>query len=74
MHKKKFTPDELMKLTIAESLKSIPEHTNKADPFVGAIITTNVGEILASAHRGELRVGEHCEFTLIERKLKDINL
>jgi ATP-dependent DNA helicase RecG len=71
---KKYTPDELMKRTIKESLKSIPEHTDKADPLVGAIITTKEGEILASAHRGELRIGEHCEYTLIERKLKDKNL
>lgn len=74
MTKKKYTPDELMKLTIKESLKSIPEHTDKADPLVGAIIATKEGEILASAHRGELRIGEHCEYTLIERKLKDKNL
>ena len=63
-----------MKLAIEESLKSIPEHSDKADPLVGAIVTTKDGEILASAHRGELRVGEHCEFTLIERKLRQLNL
>ena len=74
MAKKKYTAEELMKLTIEESFKSIPVHTDKADPLVGAIITTKDGEILATAHRGELRVGEHCEYTLIERKLKDINL
>jgi ATP-dependent DNA helicase RecG len=74
MAKKKYTPDALMRLAIEESLKSISEHPDKADPFVGAIVTTKEGEILASAHRGELRVGEHCEYTLIERKLKDKNL
>ncbi len=74
MAKKKYTPEDLMQLSIEESLKSIPEHTDKADPLVGAIITNKDGEILARAHRGELRVGEHCEYTLIERKLKDINL
>lgn len=74
MPKKKYTPEELMKLSIEESLKSVPEHKDKADPFVGAIITSKGGEILATAHRGELRIGEHCEFTLIERKLKDRNL
>jgi len=72
--KKKCTPDELMELAIEESFNSIPEHTDKADPLVGAILTTKDGEILATAHRGELRIGEHCEFTLIERKLKDHNL
>jgi len=74
MAKKKYTPEELMELVIEESFKSIPEHTNKTDPLVGALITTREGEILDMAHRGELRIGEHCEFTLIERKLKDKNL
>lgn len=74
MAKRKFTPDELMELTVEESFKSISEHTDKADPLVGAIITTKDGKILATAHRGELRIGEHCEYTLIERKLKDKNL
>jgi ATP-dependent DNA helicase RecG len=74
MVKKKYSPEELMKLAIEESFKSIPEHTDKADPLVGAIVTTKDGEILATAHRGELRIGEHCEYTLIERKLKDHNL
>lgn len=72
--KKKCTPDELMKLAIEISFDSIPEHTDKADPLVGAVVTTKDGEILASAHRGELRIGEHCEFTLIERKLRHLNL
>ena len=74
MPKKKYTPIELMNLAILESYKSIPEHIDKLDPLVGAIITDTEGEILATAHRGELRIGEHCEYTLIERKLKDQNL
>lgn len=71
---KKYSPEELMRLAIEESRLSIPEHADKTDPLVGAIITTADGEILAKAHRGELRVGEHCEFTLIERKLVNHNL
>ncbi|MEI6090606.1 MAG: ATP-binding protein [bacterium] len=71
---KNLTTEQLMQLTINESKKSIPEHIDKADPKVGAIITTKDGEILAKAYRGELRIGEHCEYTLIERKLKDKNL
>lgn len=72
--KKKYTPAELMQMAIEEGRRSIPEHTDKTDPLVGAIITTADGELLAQAHRGELRVGEHCEFTLIERKLASDNL
>lgn len=67
--KKKYSSEELMQMAIKESHLSIPEHTNKTDPLVGATIATAGGEILAKAHRGELRVGEHCEYTLIERKL-----
>jgi ATP-dependent DNA helicase RecG len=63
-----------MKMAIEESHKSIPEHTDKTDPLVGAIITTKDGELLAKAHRGELREGAHCEYTLIERKLFNENL
>lgn len=74
MAKKKFTPLELMQMAIDESHLSIPEHTDKTDPLVGAIIATADGVLLAKAHRGELRVGEHCEYTLIERKLVNENL
>ena len=72
--KKKYTSEELMDMAYEESLLSANEHDHKPDPFVGAILTTSDGKILATAHRGELRIGEHCEYTLIERKLKTQNL
>lgn len=72
--KTKYSPLELMEMAYQESLDSIHEHDDKPDPLVGAILTTSDGRILATAHRGELRIGEHCEFTLIERKLKSKNL
>ena len=59
-----------MDFAYQESLYSINEHKHKPDPLVGAILTSADGKILATSHRGELRIGEHCEFTLIERKLK----
>ena len=71
---KKYTPIELMERAYLLSLDSISEHEDKPDPLVGAILATKEGEILAEASRGELRIGEHCEFTLIERKLKSENL
>ncbi len=74
MANKRYSPEELMRMAIEESRHSIPEHTEKTDPLVGAIITSADGEILAKAHRSELRVGEHCEYTLIERKLVNHNL
>ncbi len=72
--KKKYTPTKLMEMAYQESLLSIHEHKDKPDPLVGAILTTADGRILATSHRGELRIGEHCEYTLIERKLKSENL
>jgi ATP-dependent DNA helicase RecG len=74
MAKKKYTPVALMQMAIDESHLSIPEHSDKTDLLVGAIIATADGEVLAKAHRGELREGEHCAFTLIERKLVNVNL
>jgi ATP-dependent DNA helicase RecG len=71
---KKYSSIELMEMAYQESLYSIHEHDHKPDPLVGAIIATEDGKILATAHRGELRIGEHCEYTLIERKLKTENL
>ncbi|MDR0830970.1 MAG: hypothetical protein LBN95_12815 [Prevotellaceae bacterium] len=71
---KKYSKLELMEMAFQESLLSVSEHTDKPDPKVGAILTTADGKILATAHRGELRVGEHCEYTLIERKLQSENL
>ena len=72
--KKKYSQEELMEIAYQESFFSIHEHNHKPDPLVGAILTTSDGKILATSHRGELRIGEHCEFTLIERKLKSENL
>ena len=72
--KKKYAPRELMELAVEEGEHSIPEHDEKEDPFVGAIVSTKDGDILGKAHRGELRVGEHCEFTLLERKLREHDL
>ncbi len=71
---KKYTSRELMERAYALSIESIGEHKNKPDPLVGAILATQDGQILAEAYRGELRIGEHCEYTLIERKLKSDKL
>ena len=58
---------ELMNLAIDEMLKSKSEHTDKADPKVGAVLVTPDGEVIGVAHRGELRKGDHAEYTLFER-------
>ena len=46
---------------------------NPTHPLVGAVAVKN-GKILASAFRGEQEAGEHAEFTLLEKKLKNADL
>lgn len=57
-----------MELAVQEMYKSIPEHTDRTDPLVGAVLATEDGELISTAHRGELRQGDHAEFTVLERK------
>lgn len=42
--------------------------------MVGAVLVDQHGKLLGATHRGDLRVGDHAEFTLIERYLRDENL
>ncbi|MEI7423584.1 MAG: ATP-binding protein [Prolixibacteraceae bacterium] len=67
----KYSPRELMELAVEEMRKSIPDPNrddNKPNPKVGAVIATKEGILLSTSHRGELRIGDHAEFTAIERK------
>ena len=70
MAKKIYTNKELMQLAIDEMNKSInePRADGKVPPKVGAVLLFPDGRI-ETAYRGELREGDHAEFTLIERKL-----
>ena len=56
-----------MEMVVEEMEKSRSEHADKHDPLVGAVIVDSDGKFLGATHRGELRVGDHAEFTLIER-------
>jgi ATP-dependent DNA helicase RecG len=47
------------------------EHVDKPDPFVGAVLVSREGNELGRAHRANLRSGDHAEYTLLERKLRD---
>lgn len=49
-----------------------PRSDGKIDPAVGAVILLPDGRCF-SAHRAELRRGNHAEFTLLERKLIDVD-
>jgi ATP-dependent DNA helicase RecG len=65
---------KFMQVAIDEMQKSRSEHTEKSDPLVGAVLVGTDGTQLGTAHRGGLRVGDHAEFTLIERGLGSTNL
>lgn len=66
----KYSPRQLMELAVEEMLKSIPDPNRKdkkPNPKVGAVIATVDGVLVGKSHRGELRIGDHAEFTAIER-------
>lgn len=76
MAKKKIhTGKELMQLAIDVMNKSInePRADGKVPPKVGAVLAFPDGRV-ETAFRGELREGDHAEFTLMERKLANENL
>lgn len=62
---------ELMEHAVEVMRQSEPERRadGKATPRVGAVIW-RAGEDVASACRGELRAGDHAEYTLLDRKLR----
>lgn len=68
------TPQYYMQLAIEEMEKSISEHLDRPDPKVGAVLVKPNNKLEGTAFRGELRAGDHAEFTLIERKFRDKNL
>lgn len=63
-------PRTYMELAVEEMKKSLnePRVDGKIPPKVGVILLFPDGQVVR-AHRGELRDGDHAEFTLLERKL-----
>lgn len=59
---------EVMRRSVAE-----PRADGKASPKVGAVLLKPDGTVEV-AHRGELRDGDHAEYTLLERKNRDKKL
>jgi ATP-dependent DNA helicase RecG len=66
---KKFDSRKFMEMTIEVMRQSVPEPRpdGKASPKVGAVLVKPDGKV-ETACRGELRHGDHAEFTLLERK------
>src|SRR5208283_626023 len=71
----KFNPRLLMEKAIEVMKQSInePRTDKKASPLVGAVLLMRDGTV-DTAFRGELRHGDHAEFTLLERKHHDERL
>jgi Pyrimidine deaminase len=65
----KFEPRKMMEQAIEVMRTSVPEDRSdgKPNPHVGAVLVRPDGTTETAA-RGELREGNHAEFTLLERK------
>ena len=68
-------PRQTMEQAVAVMRRSVREARldHKASPLVGAVLVTADGAV-ETAYRGELREGEHAEFTLLERKSRAARL
>lgn len=66
---------ELMEQAVQVMRQSPPEHRTdgKESPRVGAVLW-QPGRDVEAACRGELRAGDHAEYTLLDRKLRDVPL
>lgn len=63
-----------MKLAVEVMKKSIPERKKKnPSPYVGAVLVFPDGTV-ETAHRGELREGDHAEYTLLDKKNREKSL
>lgn len=73
--KTKFNPRKMMEMAIEVMRVSIAENRTdgKPNPLVGAVLVRPDGTF-ETACRGELREGNHAEFTLLERKCIDERL
>jgi pyrimidine deaminase RibD-like protein len=61
---------QFMEMAINEARKSVGED-GRTSPKVGAVVVRD-GDVLGSAHRGEMGKGEHAEFTVLEKKLANV--
>jgi len=70
--RRNFNPRAMMEKAVQVMRQSInePRRDDKASPLVGAVLVKPDGTV-DTAYRGELRHGDHAEFTLLERKHRD---
>ncbi len=73
--KPKFDPRQLMEMAVDVMKKSVhePRDDGKPTPSVGVVLWKADGTI-ETACRGELRYGDHAEYTLLERKNRHCQL
>lgn len=73
--KKKMEPIDYMKISIEEMKKFVQEErkAGEVSTKVGAVLVRPNGEY-TTVYRGELRDGDHAEYTLLERKCINENL
>jgi len=64
---------KIMELAIEVAQRSKPESDSRIHPKVGVVIVKK-GKVLETGCRGELCAGEHAEYTVLERKLKNRDL
>jgi ATP-dependent DNA helicase RecG len=63
-----------MELAVETMLESRSEHPQRPDPLVGAALVDIDGNLLGHVSRGDLRVGAHAEYQLIDRLCRNDNL
>jgi ATP-dependent DNA helicase RecG len=73
--KPKFDARKMMEKAVTVMKQSVnePRKDGKASPLVGAVLVKPDG-MIETAHRGELRDGDHAEFALLERKNRAVRL
>ncbi len=62
-----------MAVKVMKSTKQEKRDDGKISPLVGVVLVSQSGEVY-SAYRGELGKGEHAEYTLLMRKLENVDI